>query len=195
MLVLSMAFISVEVQPVYAATTTVAPSQTPLKRWLGVCSNVGNIMVARHFTYSNSASRKSLARAMASNQRANCARYVSWCLQQYGILAPGQCFYTRGNGSIHKTFKWPASVSVIKVGRPVYSVALKPGDIVCWQKLGHTNIYAGKSATGLNLYYDAGRKATRKGKRGSRFVTTGTPTYYKHLSGATISYVIRINGL
>mgnify|MGYP001491108573 CR=1 FL=1 len=77
----------------------------------------------------------------------NCASYVCYCLQQLGILKPGQLFYCNRNGTVvYKGTGTKAAISkryrLIKVNKLPwdYKNKLKPGDI-CFYRL-HTNIFA-----------------------------------------------------
>ena len=86
----------------------------------------------------------------------NCASYVCYCLQQLGILKPGQLFYCNRNGTvIYKGAGTKTAISkryrLIKVNKLPrdYKNKLKPGDI-CFYRL-HTNIFAGVTINGFNI--------------------------------------------
>ena len=166
-----------------------------LENWLNICETMGNNLVSKKFAYSNSRTKKTYSSAFARRRRSNCALYVSWCLQQYGALKPGQTFYVRRSGSLHKNFKrWGGKVKVIRVKKKCSSVNLQPGDIVCWSRIAHCNIYAGRSSSGDRLWYDAGKGSTYSGHSGSRFKNIGKQKL-GYLNSKRISYIIRIKDL
>ena len=66
----------------------------------------------------------------------NCASYVCYCLQQLGILKPGQLFYCNRNGTVvYKGAGTKAAISkryrLIKVNKLLrdYKNKLKPGSV------------------------------------------------------------------
>lgn len=165
-------------------------------RWMSICENMGNNIEKKHFVYSNSSTKNTYRAAVKKRKRSNCALYVSWCLQQYGAFKSGQTIYIRrGSSRINKNFKrWSSKVQVIRVNKRASRVNLKKGDIVLWNSIGHTNIYAGENSSGDRLWYDAGKSATYSHRSGSRFENIGKKTQ-EYLNSKKISYIIRIKGL
>lgn len=166
-------------------------------RWMSICDNMASNIEKKHFTYSNSRTKNTYSSAVRSGKHSNCALYVSWCLQQYGALKSGQTLYIRrGSSHIRKNFKhWNKNkVQVIRVNKRASSVNLQKGDIILWSGIGHTNIYAGRSASGERLWYDAGKSATYGHHSGSRFQNLGKKTQ-SYLNSRTVSYIIRIKDL
>ena len=84
--------------------------------------------------------------------------------------------------------------STERVNKRASRVNLKKGDVVLWNSMGHTNIYAGKNSSGERLWYDAGKSATYGHHSGSRFANIGKKTQ-GYLNSKKISYIIRIKGL
>lgn len=180
-----------------AQTQAAEVESANMVRWMSICDNMANNIEKKHFIYSNSSTKNTYRTAVKKRRRSNCALYVSWCLQQYGALKSGQTIYIRrGSSSIKKNFKnWnKKKVQVIRVNKRASHVNLKKGDIVLWNGLGHTNIYAGDNASGERLWYDAGKAATYSHHSGSRFENIGKKTQ-GYLNSKKISYIIRIKGL
>lgn len=104
----------------------------------------------------------------------NCASYVCYCLQQLGILKPGQLFYCNRNGTVaYKGAGTKAAISkryrLIKVNKLPrnYKNKLKPGDI-CFYRL-HTNIFAGINENNKMVWWDAGKASTNTKKAGGTY--------------------------
>ena len=166
-----------------------------LTTWLNVCDTMGNNLKSKNFVYSNSRTKSTYNAALARRRRSNCAVYVSWCLQQYGALQPGQTFYVKRSGSLRKNFShWGGNVKVIRVNKRCGAANLQPGDVVCWAGIAHCNIYAGRNNSGDRLWYDAGKASTYSGHSGSRFQNVGAKQL-SYLDSKRISYIIRIKDL
>lgn len=179
-------------QDVQAASIQPEQSTSNLERWYDTCEEVGQKLTKYHFRYSRRKNRTTLNSAIRGYRRANCAAYVSWCLQEYGALKKGQTFYTKSSGKIKRNFKsWGGKVQVIKVNKKPSKANLQPGDIVCWKRIVHTNIYAGKNSSGKRLWIDGGSKATSRG----RYKSAGKKKTYGYLEKYKISYIIRIKDL
>ena len=186
--------------PVHTAASTAGKKSSGtnspgLSAWLKVCRTMGINLNKKGFRYSYSVPADSYKEALAGKRKTNCAKYVSWCLQEYGALEKGQTFYVRG-GKIKKGFKEfdSTKVSVIKVYRECFAADLKPGDVVCWAGKPHTCIYAGRNSSGRRTWFDAGRQNTYGKHKGSRFKKiTASPS--RHLERRTVGYIIRIKGL
>lgn len=170
-------------------------SGSNLNTWLNVCETMGDNLKSKNFIYSNSRPKSTYSAALAHRRRSNCALYVSWCLQQYGALKPGQTFYVRHSGSLRKNFsRWGSKVKVIRVNKRCSSTDLQPGDVVCWAGIAHCNIYAGRNNSGDRLWYDAGKASTYSGHTGSRYQNVGAKQL-SYLNSKRISYIIRIKDL
>ena len=167
-----------------------------LNRFYAVCTNIGKVMAAKHFTYSNGGVAKSFKTALAKGKRhCNCARYVNWCLQEYGAISRGKTFYAVDGGGIHKSFKhWGNKVKIIRVYKSPKRAHLKEGDVCFWDGVPHLCIYAGKNAKGKTMWFDGGKVATRSNSEGSRYKKYGR-RHLGYLDHRTVSYVIRIKDL
>lgn len=167
-----------------------------VSRWYAVCTNVGRIMAKKNFRYSNGGVSKSFRTALKKGKkRCNCARYVSWCLQEYGAISRKKTFYANEGGGINKSFKsWGKKVSVHRVYRSPARAGLKEGDICFWDGVPHVCIYAGRSASGRTLWFDGGKVATRSNSEGSTYSKYGR-RHLGYLDGRTISYIVRIRDL
>ena len=180
-----------------AAAPEALSTNTPSNydRWMGVCDQMLRNLKKYKFRYGNHGTKGTFAQAVNSKRRTNCALYVSWCLQQYGVTQPGDRFYVKGSGKMKKNFRWDSSkVSVYRVYRRCSSTKLQPGDVVCWSGSAHANIYAGKSASGEKLWYDGGKVATRGNRNGARYTKTGKKAL-GYLNHRKISYIVRIKDL
>ena len=180
-----------------AQTQAAEVESANMARWMSICDNMASNIEKKHFVYSNSSTKNTYRAAAKKRRRSNCALYVSWCLQQYGSFRSGQTIYIR-RGSSHskKNFsRWnKKKVQVIRVNKRASRVKLKKGDVVLWNSIGHTNIYAGENSSGDRLWYDAGKSATYSHHSGSRFKNIGKKTQ-GFLDSKKISYIIRIKGL
>ena len=68
------------------------------QKWLQTCEKVAKNLEKKNFRYYKSGASNSYKQAIKSkNYKCDCATYVSWCLQEYGILKEGQRFYSSGN--------------------------------------------------------------------------------------------------
>ena len=166
-------------------------SAEKLQKWLNVCRDVGMTLKKKGFHYSNSGTRKTLAKAIRSGRKCNCALYVSWCLQEYGAIKKGKTFYVKGSGSLSK--KLGKKVRVIRVYKSAKHAHLKPGDVVCFTT-PHACIYAGKSKHGKNLWFDQGKIATYGNSDGARYKSYGARKE-GYLNDRTVSYIVRIKDL
>ena len=114
-----------------------------------------------HFRYNGGASLGSYEHSLATSRLTNCAQFVSWAMQDYGLLPHGQCIWlsTRINGKGASYIKNSDQVEVMYPGRSTASLDLQPGDICgyAWRKGGvHTMVYVGRDASGQRLWYSAG---------------------------------------
>ena len=161
--------------------------------WIEACQKVGRDLTKYNFTY-GSHNKPTLSASIKHGRKANCASYVSWCLQEFGVLKKGKTFYTRG-GRIHKRFKsWRGKVQIIKVNKKLTDVNLQPGDIIGWRDIVHTNIYVGKNGKGQKLWLDGGSAGTRRG-RVRRYYSADKIKTFSYLNKHKVSFIIRIKGL
>lgn len=162
--------------------------------WFQVCEKVGKDLVDYGFSYGNR-NMSTLSASIKKGRKSNCASYVSWCLQEFGVLKKGQTFYTN-RGRLVKRFKsWRGKVEIIRINKQTSKVKnLKPGDIVAWGDIVHTNIYAGENAKGEKLWLDGGSAATTKGSV-RRYYRADKIMTYDYLNKHKIAFVIRIKGL
>ena len=167
-----------------------------LRRFYAVCTNIGKIMAAKHFTYSNGGVSKSFRAALKKGRKhCNCARYVNWCLQEYGAISQGKTFYASEGGGIHKGFSsWGSKVKIIRVYKSPAGAHLKEGDVCFWDGVPHLCIYAGKNAKGKRLWFDGGKVATRSNSEGSPYKKYGR-RHLGYLDHRTVSYIVRIKDL
>ena len=167
-----------------------------LRRFYAVCTNIQKIMAKKGFRYSNGGVAKSFRKALKKGKkRCNCARYISWCLQEYGAISQGKTFYAEAGGGIHKSFRsWGRNVIIRRVYRSPSSAGLREGDVCFWDGVPHVCIYAGKNSRGKTLWFDGGKVATRSNSEGSPYKKYGR-RHLGYLDHRTVSYVIRIKNL
>ncbi len=139
---------------------------------------------AHGITYSWYHPASSYESAINGKPRVNCATYVSWSLQQMGLLPKGYAFYISDtlHGKAASTIKNSDYFTVkYNVGK-VSSADLQVGDIVGWKT--HTCVYAGTDDNGNRLWYTAGG-----GDVSSKNLGPKTKKY----SNKYITVLIRIN--
>lgn len=152
-----------------------------------------------HFTYSQCGGKSTYARSKGSRRVTNCALYVSWALQDAGVLKKGQVFWIEKGGKIHGKSAVIAKNKKVKVLHPrkkAKKAGLQKGDICGWVSHTHTAVYAGKDSKGNLLWYSAGRDGgvKKNGKWYFRASKTKAKVRAKRYNG-TISTVIRIRNL
>lgn len=164
------------------------------KGWLQACQKVGKKLTKHSFTY-GIRSRDTLKEGIEHGRKANCAAYVSWCLQEFGVVGEGDTLYTKGGKLVTRFDTWQRRVKIIKVKKKAGKVTnLKPGDIVGWKDIVHMNIYAGENSYGEKLWLDGGSAATAPG-RPRRYYRANQILPYNYLDNHKISFIIRIKGL
>ena len=162
--------------------------------WLEACQKVGKDLTKYNFTY-GSHSKSTFAKSVKNGRKANCASYVSWCLQEFGVVGEGDTLYTKGGKLVTRFDTWQRRVKIIKVKKKAGKVTnLKPGDIVGWKDIVHMNIYAGENSYGEKLWLDGGSAATAPG-RPRRYYRANQKLPYNYLDNHKISFIIRIKGL
>lgn len=131
-----------------------------------------------------------------NNHRANCATIANWALRDLKVFVAGNYIWGRVDGKLMCSDETMAALKkhckVIHVnGKKTIAQAIKDntlqaGDIVTYQNIQHTNIYAGN-----NRWYDAGH-AYAKGSGDGAIL----PNFYgKTVYGdQKIAYIIRYKG-
>lgn len=185
----------VQAEEVVSQENVQNPEEDKLNEWLSVCEEMGLKLKQNRFSYGKYGNKSTYQASKANGRKANCAAYVSWCLQEFGILKKGQTFYAKRSGAISRRFKsWKNKVSIIRVYKKPASASLQPGDIVCWKGIVHVNIYAGKNAKGQRLWYDGGSAGCIRGR--VRYYTSAhQKKVFNYLDKYQVSYIIRIKGL
>ena len=154
------------------------------ENWLNELESMESKIFAHGITYSWYHPASSYESAISGNHKVNCATYVSWTLQQMGLLPKGSTFYISDtlHGKAASYIKNSEYFTVkYNLGTPA-SADLQPGDIVGWKT--HTCVYAGKDSNGNMLWYTAGGGDVRSKNLGPRT---------KGYSGKHITVLIRIN--
>lgn len=133
------------------------------------------------------------SQALAKNKRCcNCALLARWALKEAGLISKNTFFYGKQDGTIQWSSSSKADVEkkcdVIKIGNKTVnqleaSGDLKPGDVVTYKGMRHTNIYAGNKH-----WYDAGHAYCSGSGEGATFTSWyGSQKY----GGNTVGYIIR----
>lgn len=106
----------------------------------------------------------------------NCAIYVSWALQDAGIIKKGQVFWIDKGGAIRGKRKTCITknnkLKILHPHKKAKHAGLKKGDICGWDSHIHTAVYAGRDAKGRTLWYSAGRDGGVK-KNGKWYFKAG----------------------
>lgn len=177
------------------------------QKWLQTCEKVAKNLEKKNFRYYKSGASNSYKQAIKSkNYKCDCATYVSWCLQEYGILKEGQRFYSSGNQIKYSNkSKVKANIEkyakIITVNKRVkdYYKNLQPGDICCYTD--HVNVYVGNTS-GIKLkWHDAGPAGTEKDGEGGKFTHIDNvlrggkygKSVNKKGESKKITYIIRID--
>lgn len=106
----------------------------------------------------------------------NCAHFICWCLKEAGLLKPTQSFYGSkdhihwtGTGT-EKLIKEECEIIEIKgkytVRQLLAKKMLKPGDVLTYWDIYHTNMYGYK-----DKWYDAGHAYCKEQGDGAKFIT------------------------
>ena len=144
------------------------------QKWLQTCEKVAKRLNGKFVFYKSGASKSYKQAIKSKNYKCDCATYVSWCLQEYGILKEGQKFYSTGSlryssGATKANItKYAKIINVNKKVKDYYK-ELQPGDICCYGNPNHVNVYVGKTSDGSLTWDDAGPVTTYNKKQGSKF--------------------------
>ena len=115
--------------------------------------------------YTNSHTEGTFAKERKNGREVNCALSASWALIEIGILEPGETIYKAYNKKSGVNSLQGSAASKIKKSNKVKIIdcdaktpkqlekegKLKPGDIMLWYNVQHTNVYAGNKK-----FYDSG---------------------------------------
>ena len=145
-------------------TTAKAVTSSNVRRakFLISLKKVADDCIKHKFVYSNNGSKTTYKAALKSNKRINCARYVSWALQDAGLLPKGKVIWlsnkVNGNGASYvKKSKYLKVTYPKKIAK---KCSLKPGDIVGYN-VPHTQVAANSKGTS---WYSAGGSDVRAHK-------------------------------
>lgn len=165
---------------------------------LNTCQKLANIVYDDDNWHYHTTRYGSFSAARKGSRKMDCAKYVSYVLQDIGILSPGQTFYTNSRGHIKckgkNTLKaLKSKCQIIPVGKKVKDCAgiLQPGDICCMTT--HTCIYS-DSKGGDMYWWSAGTGACKNKK--FKYLYKHYPGYQSRggKKGQTIHYIIRAKG-
>ena len=161
--------------------------------FLEVCKAMGKNLNKRGFRYGYSSRARSYRSALKHRKVATCATYVSWCLQEYGLLKRGTLYYNRGHGVPSRRHWDNERVDTIRKYKRAKHANLQPGDVVSWATgKAHICIYAGKDKSGRMVWYDAGRHQSTYGHcAGSRYKVVSA-TRNSFLDNRKVGYILRI---
>ena len=128
--------------------------------WRRSLDKVAENLEKDHFYYSVNGAKGTYAKSKAKRRVTNCAVYVSWALQDLGVLKKGQVFWIDKGGAIRGKNKSCITknkkVRILHPNKKASKAGLQKGDICGWSSHIHTAVYAGKDAKGNLLWYSAG---------------------------------------
>lgn len=144
-----------------AEATTSSPSAYTYEDWKHSLDRVAENLDKDGFRYSVNGGKGSYRRSKETRRVTNCAIYVSWALQDAGIIKKGQVFWIDKGGAIRGKRKTcitkNSKLKVLHPHKKAKHAGLKKGDICGWDSHIHTAVYAGRDAKGRTLWYSAGR--------------------------------------
>lgn len=144
-----------------AEATTSSPSAYTYEDWKHSLDRVAENLDKDGFRYSVNGGKGSYRRSKETRRVTNCALYVSWALQDAGIIKKGQVFWIDKGGAIRGKRKTcitkNSKLKVLHPHKKAKHAGLKKGDICGWDSHIHTAVYAGRDAKGRTLWYSAGR--------------------------------------
>lgn len=137
---------------------------------------IASIMNDDQFYYDNSGCSHSLESALDNNNpKSNCGIYVSWILQEAGLLEKDKTIYylngLQGSGTSYLESSDKVTISYPET-RPK-ETDLSPGDVCCFMlnsRVGHVAVYAGESEDGDPLWYTGGKDATDSKGSGGTYI-------------------------
>lgn len=144
-----------------AEATTSSPSAYTYEDWKHSLDRVAENLDKDGFHYSVNGGKGTYRKSKETRRVTNCAIYVSWALQDAGIIKKGQVFWIDKGGAIRGKRKTcitkNSKLKVLHPHKKAKHAGLKKGDICGWDSHIHTAVYAGKDAKGRTLWYSAGR--------------------------------------
>lgn len=160
--------------PAEAATSS--PSAYTYEDWKHSLDRVAENLEKDGFHYSVNGGKGSYRKSKEKRRVTNCAIYVSWALQDAGIIKKGQVFWIDKGGAIRGKRKTCITknnkLKILHPHKKAKHVGLKKGDICGWDSHIHTAVYAGRDAKGRTLWYSAGRDGGVK-KNGKWYFKAG----------------------
>lgn len=160
--------------PVEAATSS--PSAYTYEDWKHSLDRVAENLEKDGFHYSVNGGKGSYRKSKEKRRVTNCAIYVSWALQDAGIIKKGQVFWIDKGGAIRGKRKTCITknnkLKILHPHKKAKHAGLKKGDICGWDSHIHTAVYAGRDAKGRTLWYSAGRDGGVK-KNGKWYFKAG----------------------
>lgn len=159
-----------------AEATTSSPSAYTYEDWKHSLDRVAENLDKDGFHYSVNGGKGSYRRSKETRRVTNCALYVSWALQDAGIIKKGQVFWIDKGGAIRGKRKTcitkNSKLKVLHPHKKAKHAGLKKGDICGWDSHIHTAVYAGRDSKGRTLWYSAGRDGGVK-KNGKWYFKAG----------------------
>ena len=160
--------------PAEAATSS--PSAYTYEDWKHSLDRVAEDLEKDGFHYSVNGGKGSYRKSKEKRRVTNCAIYVSWALQDAGIIKKGQVFWIDKGGAIRGKRKTCITknnkLKILHPHKKAKHAGLKKGDICGWDSHIHTAVYAGRDAKGRTLWYSAGRDGGVK-KNGKWYFKAG----------------------
>lgn len=160
--------------PAEAATSS--PSAYTYEDWKHSLDRVAENLEKDGFHYSVNGGKGSYRKSKEKRRVTNCAIYVSWALQDAGIIKKGQVFWIDKGGAIRGKRKTCITknnkLKILHPHKKAKHAGLKKGDICGWDSHIHTAVYAGRDAKGRTLWYSAGRDGGVK-KNGKWYFKAG----------------------
>lgn len=160
--------------PAEAATSS--PSAYTYEDWKHSLDRVAENLEKDGFHYSVNGGKGSYRKSKETRRVTNCAIYVSWALQDAGIIKKGQVFWIDKGGAIRGKRKTcitkNSKLKILHPHKKAKHAGLKKGDICGWDSHIHTAVYAGRDAKCRTLWYSAGRDGGVK-KNGKWYFKAG----------------------
>lgn len=160
--------------PAEAATSS--PSAYTYEDWKHSLDRVAENLEKDGFHYSVNGGKGSYRKSKEKRRVTNCAIYVSWALQDAGIIKKGQVFWIDKGGAIRGKRKTCITknnkLKILHPHKKAKHAGLKKGHICGWDSHIHTAVYAGRDAKGRTLWYSAGRDGGVK-KNGKWYFKAG----------------------
>ena len=159
-----------------AEASTSSPSAYTYEDWKHSLDWVAENLEKDGFHYSVNGGKGSYRKSKETRRVTNCAIYVSWALQDAGIIKKGQVFWIDKGGAIRGKRKTCITknnkLKILHPHKKAKHAGLKKGDICGWDSHIHTAVYAGRDAKGRTLWYSAGRDGGVK-KNGKWYFKAG----------------------